>query len=68
MRFSLSLPIQHPMGDPMEQRFRELLEMVRLGRQAGFHHLSTGQHYLASPFQYMQPLRSWREWLPRPET
>jgi alkanesulfonate monooxygenase SsuD/methylene tetrahydromethanopterin reductase-like flavin-dependent oxidoreductase (luciferase family) len=56
MRFSLSLPIQHPMGDPMEQRFRELLEIVRLGRQAGFHHLSAGQHYLASPFQYMQPV------------
>jgi alkanesulfonate monooxygenase SsuD/methylene tetrahydromethanopterin reductase-like flavin-dependent oxidoreductase (luciferase family) len=56
MRFSLSLPMQHPMGDAMDQRFAELLEMTRLARQAGFHHLSASQHYLAAPFQYMQPL------------
>jgi alkanesulfonate monooxygenase SsuD/methylene tetrahydromethanopterin reductase-like flavin-dependent oxidoreductase (luciferase family) len=55
MRFGLGLPMQHPMGDDMGQRFEELLEMVRLARQAGFHHISASQHYLASPFQYMQP-------------
>ena len=36
MRFGLSLPMQHPVGDDMSQRFAELLEMVRLARQAGF--------------------------------
>ncbi|GIX47450.1 MAG: hypothetical protein KatS3mg131_1661 [Candidatus Tectimicrobiota bacterium] len=56
MRFGLSLPMQHPMGEPMAQRFAELLEVVRLARQAGFHHLSASQHYLAAPFQYLQPL------------
>jgi alkanesulfonate monooxygenase SsuD/methylene tetrahydromethanopterin reductase-like flavin-dependent oxidoreductase (luciferase family) len=56
MRFGLSLPMQHPMGDDLMQRFAELLEMVRLARQAGFHHVSASQHYLAAPFQYMQPL------------
>lgn len=56
MRFGLSLPMQHPMGDDLPQRFTELLEMVRLARQAGFHHVSASQHYLAAPFQYMQPL------------
>jgi alkanesulfonate monooxygenase SsuD/methylene tetrahydromethanopterin reductase-like flavin-dependent oxidoreductase (luciferase family) len=56
MRFGLSLPMQHPMGDDLTQRFAELLEMVRLARQAGFHHVSASQHYLAAPFQYMQPL------------
>jgi alkanesulfonate monooxygenase SsuD/methylene tetrahydromethanopterin reductase-like flavin-dependent oxidoreductase (luciferase family) len=56
MRFSLSLPMQHPMGDDLEQRFQELVEMARFARQAGFHHLSASQHYLAAPFQYMQPL------------
>jgi len=56
MRFGLSLPMQHPMGDDLPQRFAELLEMVRLARQAGFHHVSASQHYLAAPFQYMQPL------------
>jgi alkanesulfonate monooxygenase SsuD/methylene tetrahydromethanopterin reductase-like flavin-dependent oxidoreductase (luciferase family) len=56
MRFGLSLPMQHPLGDDLRQRFAELLEMVRLARQAGFHHVSASQHYLAAPFQYMQPL------------
>ena len=56
MRFGLSLPVQHPVGDDMSQRFAELLEMVRLARGAGFHHVSASQHYLAAPFQYMQPL------------
>ena len=54
--FGLSLPMQHPIGDDLGQRFAELLEMVRLARQAGFHHISASQHYLAAPFQYMQPL------------
>jgi len=56
MRFGLSLPVQHPVGDDMTQRFAELLEVVRLARGAGFHHVSASQHYLAAPFQYMQPL------------
>jgi alkanesulfonate monooxygenase SsuD/methylene tetrahydromethanopterin reductase-like flavin-dependent oxidoreductase (luciferase family) len=56
MRFGLSLPMQHPVGDDLQQRFAELLEMVRLARQARFHHVSCSQHYLAAPFQYMQPL------------
>jgi hypothetical protein len=56
MRFGLSLPMQHPVGDDLSQRFAELLEMVRLARQAGFRHVSASQHYLAAPFQYMQPL------------
>jgi alkanesulfonate monooxygenase SsuD/methylene tetrahydromethanopterin reductase-like flavin-dependent oxidoreductase (luciferase family) len=56
MRFGLSVPMQHPVGDDLQQRFVELLEMVRLARQAGFHHVSASQHYLAAPFQYMQPL------------
>jgi alkanesulfonate monooxygenase SsuD/methylene tetrahydromethanopterin reductase-like flavin-dependent oxidoreductase (luciferase family) len=56
MRFSLSLPMQHPMGDDLPRRFSELLETVRLARQAGFHHVSASQHYLAAPFQYLQPV------------
>ena len=48
--------MQHPVGDDMSQRFGELLEMVRLAREAGFRHVSASQHYLAAPFQYMQPL------------
>jgi alkanesulfonate monooxygenase SsuD/methylene tetrahydromethanopterin reductase-like flavin-dependent oxidoreductase (luciferase family) len=56
MRFGFSLPIQHPVGDDLQKRVAEAVEMVRLARQAGFHHVSASQHYLAAPFQYMQPL------------
>jgi alkanesulfonate monooxygenase SsuD/methylene tetrahydromethanopterin reductase-like flavin-dependent oxidoreductase (luciferase family) len=56
MRFALSIPMQHPVGDDMPKRFAETLEMVRLARQAGFAHLSASQHYLAAPFQYLQPI------------
>ena len=55
MRFGLSLPMQYPVGDDLGQRFAEMLEMVRLAREAGFHHVSASQHYLASPFAYLQP-------------
>jgi len=67
MRFGLSLPMQHPIGDDLGRRFAELLEMVRLARQAGFHHISARQHYLAAaPFQYMRLSRCWRAWRPKP--
>jgi hypothetical protein len=56
VRFGLSLLMQHPIGDDLGQRFAELLDMVRLARQAGFHHISASQHNLDTPFQYMQPL------------
>jgi alkanesulfonate monooxygenase SsuD/methylene tetrahydromethanopterin reductase-like flavin-dependent oxidoreductase (luciferase family) len=56
MRFGLSLPMQHPIGEDLGKRFTEMLEMVRLARQAGFHQVNASQHYLAAPFQYMQPV------------
>ena len=36
MRFGLSLPMQYPEGDDLGHRLAEMLEMVRLARQAGF--------------------------------
>jgi hypothetical protein len=65
MRFGLSLPIQHPVGDHLPDRVAEAVEMVRLARQAGFDHVSASQHYLAAPFQYMQPLPLLARGLPR---
>ena len=56
MRFSLSLPVQHPLEEPIADRFQEMVEMVRAVREAGFDHISAPQHYLASPFQYLQPV------------
>ena len=56
MRFSFALPVQYPVGEPITQRFGEMLEMVRVAREVGFDHLSAPQHYLAAPFQYLQPV------------
>ena len=56
MRFSFALPVQYGLDEPIEQRFAELLELVRAARDVGFDHLSAPQHYLASPFQYLQPV------------
>ena len=56
MRFGLSLSMQHPLGDDLGKRFAEMLETVRLAREAGFHQVNASQHYLASPFQYLQPV------------
>ncbi|MEM7252044.1 MAG: LLM class flavin-dependent oxidoreductase [Pseudomonadota bacterium] len=56
MRFSISIPVQFPVGEPIERRFQESIEVVRAAREAGFNHISASQHYLATPFQYLQPV------------
>jgi alkanesulfonate monooxygenase SsuD/methylene tetrahydromethanopterin reductase-like flavin-dependent oxidoreductase (luciferase family) len=56
MKFGLSVPVQHRPDEPSAVRIRELLEQVRLARDLGFHSISASQHYLASPFQYLQPI------------
>jgi alkanesulfonate monooxygenase SsuD/methylene tetrahydromethanopterin reductase-like flavin-dependent oxidoreductase (luciferase family) len=56
MKFGLSLPVQHLVGEPGAERMRELMEQVRLARDVGFDSISASQHYLAAPFQYFQPI------------
>jgi alkanesulfonate monooxygenase SsuD/methylene tetrahydromethanopterin reductase-like flavin-dependent oxidoreductase (luciferase family) len=56
MKFGLSVPVQHPPDEPSAERMRELLEQVKLARDLGFDSISASQHYLASPFQYFQPI------------
>ncbi len=58
MRFGLSLLglAQQPRAEDMQQRFAELLSFVHTARDAGFHHLTTGQHYLLDPLQMFQPV------------
>lgn len=58
MRFGISMlgSAQQPRGEDMQQRFGELLAYVHAARDAGFHHLTTGQHYLLDPFQMLQPV------------
>jgi hypothetical protein len=56
VKFGLSVPLQHPAGEPRAERLRELLEQVKLARDLGFDSISASQHYLAAPFQYFQPI------------
>jgi alkanesulfonate monooxygenase SsuD/methylene tetrahydromethanopterin reductase-like flavin-dependent oxidoreductase (luciferase family) len=56
MKFGLSVPVQHPPGEPGAERIRELIQQVKLARDLGFDSISASQHYLATPFQYFQPI------------
>ena len=40
----------------MRARLREVLDWVAWTRDAGFDYVSTGQHFLASPYEALQPL------------
>jgi alkanesulfonate monooxygenase SsuD/methylene tetrahydromethanopterin reductase-like flavin-dependent oxidoreductase (luciferase family) len=52
----LQLNSQHPAHENIRHHLEELIEQVRLARQAGFHSIVAPQHYLAAPFQMLQPL------------
>ncbi|MBI2165893.1 MAG: LLM class flavin-dependent oxidoreductase [Chloroflexi bacterium] len=54
MKFGIFITPQHPMSDSPVQRFREVLEQVRLAREAGFDTLASGHHYLSAPYQSLQ--------------
>lgn len=56
MRFGLLLNTQFPPGEPAVPRLGDLLDQVRAARDNGFDSVWVGQHYLASPFQMLQPL------------
>jgi alkanesulfonate monooxygenase SsuD/methylene tetrahydromethanopterin reductase-like flavin-dependent oxidoreductase (luciferase family) len=56
MQFGLQLNSQHPAPENMRSRLQELLEQVRLAQAVGFNSLVAPQHYLAAPFQMLQPL------------
>ena len=58
MKLGLSLSglLQHDGDADMVQRFADVLDLVRLGRELGFEYIYTGHHYLTHPYQMMQPL------------
>jgi alkanesulfonate monooxygenase SsuD/methylene tetrahydromethanopterin reductase-like flavin-dependent oxidoreductase (luciferase family) len=56
MRFGLFVAAQHPAGDDPGARLAEHLEQVRLVREAGFHSIFAGQHFLPAPYQMLQPV------------
>ena len=51
MKFGLFINAQHPVGESVSQRIAEASEQTRLAREAGFHMICAGQHYLSHPYQ-----------------
>lgn len=56
MRVGLLLNTQFPPGESATERLSALLDQVRAARDAGFASVWVSQHYLATPFQMLQPL------------
>lgn len=56
MRFGLFVAAQYPAGEDPAARLAEHLEQVRFVRDAGFHSVFAGQHFLPAPFQMLQPV------------
>jgi alkanesulfonate monooxygenase SsuD/methylene tetrahydromethanopterin reductase-like flavin-dependent oxidoreductase (luciferase family) len=56
MRYGLFVSAQHPADDDPGARLAEHVEQVRLVREAGFHSIFAGQHFLPDPFQMLQPV------------
>ena len=51
MKFGLFINAQHPVGESVSQRIAEASEQTRFAREAGFHMICAGQHYLSHPYQ-----------------
>jgi alkanesulfonate monooxygenase SsuD/methylene tetrahydromethanopterin reductase-like flavin-dependent oxidoreductase (luciferase family) len=47
---------QQPRGGDMHETLRDIVGWVRLARDLGFDYLMSGQHFLAEPYEYLQPL------------
>ncbi|GAC1657418.1 MAG: LLM class flavin-dependent oxidoreductase [Candidatus Dormibacteraceae bacterium] len=58
MRVGLSISgmVQQPRGRDMGERLQEIIGWCHAARDLGYAYLSTGQHFLASPFEMLQPL------------
>src|SRR3954463_14052774 len=56
MKFGLFVMPQQPRSDDPVRRFHEVVEQVRLARDAGFDAVAAGHHYLSPPYQSLQSL------------
>lgn len=58
MQFGISLLglAQQPRDEDLGRRFDQLLDFVHAVRDAGFDHVTTGQHFLLDPLQVIQPV------------
>ncbi|HSK16709.1 MAG TPA: LLM class flavin-dependent oxidoreductase [Gaiellaceae bacterium] len=56
MRYGLFVAVQNPAGEDPAERLAEQIEQVRFVRDAGFHSVAAGHHYLSAPYQMLQPV------------
>lgn len=56
LKFGIMVMPQHPRTDSPIKRFRETVELTCLARDAGFHSIACGQHFLSPPYQNLQSL------------
>ena len=55
MRFGFVVSLQYPRGEAAKE-FAERLRLARLARSLGFASFWTNQHFLAAPYQMLQPM------------
>lgn len=62
MRFGIMMRGQFPAGEPVAERFQEMLAQARLAEELGFDSLAKGSHYSSHPLRDMQQILSpgWR--------
>ena len=53
MRVGFYLSLEHSRDDDIGARLKDLYEVVRTTRQAGFELLLAGQHFLVPQYQYL---------------
>ncbi|MPZ88864.1 MAG: LLM class flavin-dependent oxidoreductase [Nitriliruptorales bacterium] len=58
MKFGVSLLglVQQPLDEDLARRAEDVIAWVHEARDAGFHSVISGQHYLTHPFQELQPV------------
>ena len=54
MRFGLVLSSLFPTDMPAQQKIREMVEQVRVARDAGFDCVTVSHHYLSTPYRMVQ--------------
>jgi alkanesulfonate monooxygenase SsuD/methylene tetrahydromethanopterin reductase-like flavin-dependent oxidoreductase (luciferase family) len=54
IKFGIMIMPQHPRTDSPVKRLRETVELTRLARDAGFHSIACGHHFLSPPYQNLQ--------------
>ena len=56
MRFGIMMRGQFPAGEPVAERFQEMLEQARLAERLGYDSLAKGSHYSSHPLQDLQQI------------